>query len=260
MPQSGRKRVLKIPLQPFDSEKEDSQKHRALPPKDNGADIMKSFIPSFGDPSSLRKTPSLPQKVLRSKLGRLRIVGGIPPKSTMNVLSDKLPLKSRNVTSGKLPTRAASLLNKKASRSRIITKTLMQKEHEAPRFLSILMAKGRLVRHKAAIPPLGRKVWWNAEESSRLSYVKRLQLFQALLKEPLPFLELHCRFGVSKQTIRGLVKNGFLMETWGPKAVGVRFKPTSKGKIYLKELEAAAKIEPKIRKKASIRLKHGIPL
>jgi len=260
MPQPDRKRVLKIPLQPFDSEKEVSQKHGTLPLTDNSVDITKSFVPSFRDPSSLRKTPSLPQKVLGGKLGQTRIVGGLPPKSTMNVFSGKLPLKSRNVTPGKLPTRAASLLNKKASSSRIVTKTLMQREREAPRFLSILRAKGRLVRHKTATPPLGRKVWWNAEESSRLSYVKRLQLFQALLKEPLPFLELHCRFRVSKQTIRGLVKNGFLMETWGPKAVGVRFKPTSKGKIHLKELEAAAKIEPKIRKKASIRLKHGIPL
>jgi len=94
------------------------------------------------------------------------------------------------------------------------------------------------------------------EEVTSLSHVKRIRLFQALLKEPLPFLDLHGRFGVSKQTIRGLVKNGLLTQVWGPKAIGVRFGLTNKSKIYLKELEAATKIEPRIRENALIRLKH----
>jgi len=95
------------------------------------------------------------------------------------------------------------------------------------------------------------------EEVTSLSHMKRIRLFQALLKEPLPFLDLHGRFGVSKQTIRGLVKNGLLTQMWGPKAVGVRFKLTNKGKIYLKKIEAAAKIEPKIRENSFIRLKYS---
>jgi len=93
-----------------------------------------------------------------------------------------------------------------------------------------------------------------------LSHAERIRLFQALLKEPLPFLELHGRFGVSKQTMRRLVKNGFLREMWGPKAVGVRFKLTSKGKIFLKESEAAARYEPRIREKSFIRLKQRTSL
>jgi hypothetical protein len=44
-------------------------------------------------------------------------------------------------------------------------------------------------------------------------------------------------------------------EVWGPKAVGLRFKLTRKGKAYLRELEAAAKCEPKIKKKAFIKFR-----
>jgi hypothetical protein len=36
------------------------------------------------------------------------------------------------------------------------------------------------------------------------------------------------------------------MEEWGPKAIGVRFKLSREGKLYLKELEAAAKYESKM--------------
>jgi hypothetical protein len=57
------------------------------------------------------------------------------------------------------------------------------------------------------------------------------------------------------QTVRRLVKNGLLIEEWGPQAIGVRFKPSKKGKLYLKELEAAAKYESKIVEKDFIRLK-----
>lgn len=94
-----------------------------------------------------------------------------------------------------------------------------------------------------------------SEETASLPYAERIRLFQALLKEPLPFLDLHGRFGGSKQIIRGLVRNGLLMEVWGPRAIGVVFKLTNKGKMHLKELEAAAKHEPNMRNKTYIRLK-----
>jgi len=77
------------------------------------------------------------------------------------------------------------------------------------------------------------------------------------LKKPLPFLDVHCRFGVSRETIMTLVKNGFLIEIWGPKAVGMTLKLSNKGKAYLKKLEAASKYEPKMRKNAIIRLKRS---
>lgn len=58
----------------------------------------------------------------------------------------------------------------------------------------------------------------------------RLQLFQSMQKEPLPFLDLYVRFGVSKQAIRGFVKREFLTEICGLKGIGVRFKLTNKSK------------------------------
>jgi len=247
MPQPSRKMALKFSSNPFDKEKRGSQRHSRILLKGKGVRDIKSGIPSFGDSSRPKQHPGLPQQVLGSKLERTRIVGGVLPESKMHF------------SSGELPTRAVSLLNKKVS-SNIVTEALMQKEHEASQFLSLLMGKGRLPRHKEATPPLDRKVGWNAEEATRLSNVQRLELFQALLKEPSPFLELHYRFNVSKQTIKRLVKNGLLTEIWGPKAVGVRFKLTSKGKTYLKELEAAAKYEPKMRKSAIIRLQHRISI
>jgi len=256
MPQSTRKRFLKVPFESLNAGKKNSQRNVSLLLKGKGFNSIKSVVPSFCDPIRRKQPPSLPRKLLDSKSGRARIVGGVLPKSKKNVSSSKLPLKSRNVIVSKLPTRAASLLNKNLGGSRIVTEALMQKEHVAPRFMSLLMGKGRLIRHKGITPQLGRKVWGNAEESSRLSHAQSLQLFRALLKEPLPFLELHGRFGISKQIIKRLVKNGLLTEMWGPKAVGVRFKLTSKGKIYLKELEGAAKYEPKMRESVFIPLKH----
>jgi hypothetical protein len=85
--------------------------------------------------------------------------------------------------------------------------------------------------------------------------IEKIRLFHALLQEPLPFLDMHNRFNVSKQAITRLVKRGLLMETWGCNGVGVRFKLTSKGKAYLKELEQASNYKPKIRESPLTRLK-----
>jgi len=98
------------------------------------------------------------------------------------------------------------------------------------------------------------------DETKSLSHVERIRLFRALLKEPLPFLDLHSCFGVSKQVVGRLAKNGFIKEVWGPKAIGVRFGLTSKGRIYLRELEAAAKYKPMMRETGFIRLKQRAPV
>jgi len=121
-------------------------------------------------------------------------------------------------------------------------------------------ARVKLTRRRAIDQLIGQSTRSTIEEAKSLSHMEKIRLFQALLEQPLPFLDLRGRFGISKQTIRGLVKNGLLMETWGPKAIGVRFKLTSKGKNYVKRLQAAAKYEPKIREAAFIRLKNRTPL
>jgi len=121
-------------------------------------------------------------------------------------------------------------------------------------------ARVKLSKRRRVNQLLRHRMRSTQEEVKPLSHAERIHLFQALLKEPLPFLDVHGRFGVSKQTIRGLVKNGLLTEVWGPKAIGVRFRLTDKGKIHLKELEAAARYEPVMRKKTLIQLKHRTPL
>jgi len=121
-------------------------------------------------------------------------------------------------------------------------------------------AKVKLAKRRTADQLLGYKARSPQEEVKSLSHAEKIRLFKALSKKSSPFLDLHGRFGVSKQTIRGLVKNGLLMEVWGPKAIGVGFKLTNKGKIYLKELEAASEYEPKMRETAFIRLKQRIAI
>jgi hypothetical protein len=91
--------------------------------------------------------------------------------------------------------------------------------------------------------------------TNSLSHVDRIRLFQALFRKPLTFLDLHGCFGVSRQMVKGLVKNGLIAETWATKGIGVRFKLTRKGKAHLRELEAAAQFEPNLAKKAFVQLK-----
>jgi hypothetical protein len=96
--------------------------------------------------------------------------------------------------------------------------------------------------------------------SRQLSPAGKMHLLQTLSKKPLPFMDIHSRLGVSKQTIIGLVKSGFLAEFWGKEGVGIRFKLTRKGKHLLKQLDAAARYEPQVKEKPLIRLKHiGLP-
>jgi len=93
---------------------------------------------------------------------------------------------------------------------------------------------------------------------SPLSHVERIHLLQALFDKPLGFLDLHRRFGISKQIVKGLVKNGVITETWASKGVGVKYKLTKKGIGCLRELEAAAECQPNLAKKAFVRLKMKI--
>lgn len=95
-------------------------------------------------------------------------------------------------------------------------------------------------------------------DSKPLLYVEKIRLFQALSNQPLPFLDIHKRFGISKRTVMGFVRRGFLKEEWGPNDIGVRFGLTEKGRSRLRQLEAAAHLEPKQRKNIFIRLKHRV--
>jgi len=107
-----------------------------------------------------------------------------------------------------------------------------------------------------------RRLKWEKRynsESKSLLHVEKISLFQALSDKPLPFLDIHGRFGVSKRTVIGFVKRGFFEEVWGPKNIGVKFKLTEKGEAHLKRLEDASHFEHPQLKKIFIRLKHRIP-
>lgn len=217
----------------------------------------RSGVPLFEDSTWSKQSSIVPKRILGSKSSRTRMVGGLP--KPLNVATANLPLISWGAPMNKLQGHATSLFENKA-RSNTVTKTLVQEQRVASEFLTIRCDKGRMVRSKTTPLQAGTRILCGTGGVNRISHVQMLQLFQALVKEPLSFLELRGRFGVSKQTIKRLVKNGLLTEAWGPKAVGVRFAPSDKGEVYLKELEAAAKYEPNAGKNVIIRLKQATAL
>lgn len=126
------------------------------------------------------------------------------------------------------------------------------------RFLNRFVYKARLARHGAWNQRLVRGRLSDRGEQKSFSHIEKLRLFQALSDQPLPFLDIRTHFGVSKRTIMGLVRRGFLEEEWGPRDIGVRFRLTKKGRSYLRQLEAAAHVELQQREKIFIRLKHRV--
>lgn len=120
--------------------------------------------------------------------------------------------------------------------------------------LKVSSAKASSANNTISSRSLPYKQYSSSKPPSLLN-VEKIRLFQALQKEPLPFLDIHNWFEVSRQTITRLVNNGLLMETWGPKGVGVRFKLTSKGKASLAQFEEASKYEPRIKESPLTRLK-----
>jgi len=254
MAQSSRRRFLKIRFKRTENNEKSTNESNAALSKPKSAGNLEAGFPAFDKPEKSKQSSSSLQRVSGGRLARVKIAGKMPPRSRLNVFSRK-SVKSQNVGVGKLPARNAGLLGKEVSCRGTVSESFMQKENVSGRFLSVLIGKGRLIKYRVAAQLLGRKVWGDADNAKHLSHARRIQLFQALLNEQLTYLDLHGRFGVSKQTIRRLVKNGLLKEDWGPKAIGVRFRLSKKGKTYLKELEAAALYKSKVGQKNLIRLK-----
>jgi hypothetical protein len=251
------KGFLEFPFKRLSNALANSQKDRPISIERRDNSNLKSVIPSFNDSTRFRS--DLPQKMPTSKFGKQKLVGDVPSKSTINGLVGESPLRARNADLNDWPNHETSFHVKKVTRSSMVTKALLQKERAAPGFMSILKGEGRLVRHKASTQTTPQRVRRNAREvESRLPQAKRLQFLQALLKKPLPFLDLHVSFGVSKEMVERLVKNGFLKEVWGSNAIGVTFRLTDRGKTYLRELEASVRFEPKIKEKSLIKLKNKV--
>lgn len=256
MAEFGSKKFLKIPFEPSETVKNS-------PKRDDSNNLRTDYISSLGNsshrfdrPEKSEKPLNLPRSFSSCGSQKGRIVGGVPARSNLNHFSAK-PLKSSKIELERLAGRSSTFADKKISSPRIVTADLVKKEHLASQFLWVLTGTGRIIKSKTIHQPPGRKDTYRTNTTEHLSQVKRLQLFRALLKQPLPFLDLHVRFGVSKQTVRSFVRRGLVTEIWGPKAVGLRFKLSRKGMFHLKELEKASWYDPKLSKRSMIHLKRG---
>jgi hypothetical protein len=216
---------------------------------------LKRLHHDFAGPEKAEQPFTLPRGFSNISVQKARMIIGAPAKTDLTHSSTE-HLKPLNIEVNKLTGSNTSLLKRKVSSASILSKEFVQKENTSSRFLSVLEDRGRMIRHRVIRDQLAGRALPDTEEAEHLSHAKALLLLEALEKKPLPFLDLHVLFGVSKQTIRRLVKRGFLSEAWGPKAVGLRFKLSEKGKSHLNDLQAASKYESKTTKRDFIRLKN----
>jgi len=230
-------------------------KKRSSYPSVEGKESLKRLNRDFDRQKKVEQLFTLLKGLSNSRLQKGIITIEAPAKSNLTPFSTE-HLKPSNINVNKLARSNANLYNRKVSSASVLDEELVQKKNISSQFLSLLVDKGRLIRHVAVSDQLARKAPLKAQDAQRLSQAKKLLLLQALRREPLPFLDLHVLFGVSKETIRRLVKRGFLSEDWGPKAIGLRFKLSEKGRSYLNKLEAVSKYESKTTRKGLIRLKN----
>jgi len=181
---------------------------------------------------------------------------GFASTSTTGVTPVKFISKVRSSRKKSLPEQEISAFtDRKAANTRIGGNRFKSKVNLVSPFLNVFAVKGRLGKRGVWNQPLRRERPLSQSSYKPLSHAERIRLFKAVSDQPLTFLELHGRFGVSKQVIENFVRRGLFEEVWGPRDIGVQFRLTEKGKRSLKELEAAASFEPPKRKKF-FHLKH----
>jgi hypothetical protein len=219
-----------------------------------GTNRLRHLVNHFDGSKKPHPSFNLPQRLSCYNSAEARVVGGIPANLGSNSFSAE-PLKSPGISLDNLPKNSSNLLNRNLNGSNVLREDSVRNGAEASNFLSALIDKHRLVMHKSSRSLSQKEIKSSIEKPEQLSQAKKHQLFQALLKKPLPFLELHARFGLSKQTMRGLIRRGWLTEMWGQGGVGVRFRLSERGKNYLRELKTAAKYGTKATQKDLARLK-----
>ncbi len=259
MPTSRYDRVLKVQFKPKDAEKEHTDRTSSSGRKTEKSEI-KRRVSSFSNLKPPRSVTNLPSKMVGRRVKNIRRLkntdhAGAKPK--VKFLSLDSVLRSRDLALSKMPLRASSILAKNVQGSNIIEGILQKPDLTEP-FLSLKTSRERVKKRKEFLRQSVPRAF--DSENRHLSHQQTLQLLRELKKEPLPFLELRSRLDVSKQTIKRFVRNGFLKEVWGPKAVGVRFALSIKGISYLAGLEAAAKYRPNAQRNAIIRLKQTTTL
>lgn len=257
MPRFKRQTSSKIPFTPSDRATKNSRKNDSISLSKGVSANIRSGVRASLDLKRSQQS-SEPPNVVSRPFEKMKTADPKSSRSAIMALTPRSHLKSPRPVGGHLP----SFRMSPASKSRIKSDVAsgidsMHKNQDSSRFLSISGNREKLAGSKA-FEICRQGLPWHSKETSRLSFARRLQLFRALSKEPLSFLDLHVRFGVSKHTIRRLVGNGFLVEVWGANDVGVLYKLAKDSKSHLKEMEAAAKYDSKIAEKRLIRLKNRI--
>ncbi len=256
MPQTGGKKHSYISFKPSETAEKRLRKDEPDNLKAEGVNHTRPSNHYFTGPMEFQKPLNLPRKISEIHLQKVRLVGGVPVNSDLK----RFPVKSLSSPKIALESQASegsAFSDRRALSPRIAADKIMQKETAGSPLLSVLTGTGRIVKTKLIRTSMRGKVSYRGGPTEHLTQAKRLQLFRALLKQPLPFLDLHVRFGVSKQTVRSFVRRGLLTEIWGPKAVGLRFRLSRKGMIHLKGLEKASWYDPTLSNRRMIHLKRG---
>jgi len=259
MPQSGRKILSKTTVKPSAMQQRRLKEPVLGTPNAEKVGNLGYIANHFDVSKKPHHSLNLPKRLASGISAKAKAVGGIPENLGLNSFSNEL-LKPRDIGLGKLSKKSSNLLNRNVNTRDVLKANLIRNRCGASKFMSALIDKRRLMMHKSSRPPFRKEAGSDADRAEYLSHAKKLLMLEALQKESLPFLDLHVLFGVSKQTIRRLVKTGFLSEAWGPKAVGLRFKLSKKGRSYLNELVSASKYESKTMRKGFIRLKSKVSL
>lgn len=254
MPVTGSKKFLKIKFKSSGTLQRDSNKEDTQNRNSGHIDNSQNIFCQFDGPERTEKPLDLPRKFSSSGSQKARIVGGLPVKSKFKHISGETSKSQFSVDT--FSNSNSSLLKRKVKSQRILAPAIIEQEHASSKLLSVLTYTGKMVRNKTDNRFFHTKSMSYASTKERLSELSKLQLFQTLLRQPLSILDLRTRFGISKQTLKGLCKRGLVAEVWGPETVGLRFKLTQRGKVFLDELEAAAKYDSHIAKKGIIRLKN----
>jgi hypothetical protein len=254
MPSAGGKKFLKIKFNTARIHQGDMGRENAGKPNSEHAGGLRNSFHRFDGPERTERPLNSLRSFSDSGSSTARVVGGVPVKQNFRHISVEPSASKFSID--RLSKSDSSLLERKVRDPKILTADLVRRESTSARFLSVMTYTGRMVRNKTDNRLFRTKSMYRANTRERLSELRKLQLFQTLLKQPLSILVLRTSFGISKQTLKGLCKRGLVAEVWGPGPVGLRFKLTQTGKAYLNELEAAAKYDSHVSKRGVIRLKN----
>jgi hypothetical protein len=254
MPLSDRKKFSKTIGNSSDTREESQKEALSEPRKPAGIDCVTDLMNCLDISKKVYHSSILPKKLSNSNSAKTRVVGGISRNLGSYSFSDKRS-KSRDFNLSRISKKSSSLLRRNVNSSGFLTRIVTEKG-PASKFPSAFVDKNKLVMHKQSRPLSRKEVNSNNQKLEHFSHATALRLFEALSKEPMEFLHLHTSFGVSKRTVRGFVRNGWLTETWGRGGVGIRFRLSEKGRDYLKKLEEYSKYETKPNLRNLIHLKN----